>query len=105
MAPAFLALRNDVDPERDAEYNVWHAFEHVPERVGVPGVLSGRRYVALDPERAGTPGPRYFTLYELDDLAALDGPDYAELIDRPTAWSRSMRPSLRSSSVAPARRH
>jgi hypothetical protein len=86
---AFLALWNDVDPARDAEYNCWHTFEHVPERVGIKGFCAGRRYIAH--ERADE---RYFTLYELDDLSALSAADYADVIDRPTEWSRSMRLSL-----------
>lgn len=35
---AFLALWNDFDPGRDAEYNCWHTFEHVP-----PGATAARR--------------------------------------------------------------
>jgi hypothetical protein len=88
---AFLALWNDFDPGRDEEYNCWHTFEHVPERVGIEGILSGRRYVAR--ERAEK---RYFTLYELAELAALDGPQYADVVDRPTEWSAAMRPWFRN---------
>jgi len=93
---AFLALWNDFDPARDAEYDCWHTFEHVPERVGIAGILSGRRYVAR--ERAER---RYFTLYELEGLAALDGPQYKDVVDRPTEWSASMRPSFRNFLRAP----
>jgi hypothetical protein len=88
---AFLALWNDFDLARDDEYNCWHTFEHVPERVGIEGILTGRRYVAM--ERSDK---RYFTLYELASLAALDGPRYKDVVDRPTAWSASMRPSFRN---------
>ena len=88
---AFLALWNDVDPARDAEYNVWHTHEHVPERVGVAGILAGHRYQAR--ERGER---RYFTRYDLESLATLDGPAYADVVENPTAWSRSMRPSLRN---------
>jgi len=95
---AFLALWNDVDPARDAEYNCWHTFEHVPERVGVDGFLSGRRYVARERSE-----DRYFTLYELDALSTLDGPAYTDVVDRPTEWSRSMRPSLRNFLRCPCR--
>ena len=86
---AFLALWNDVDPARVAEYDDWHTREHVPERVGVAGFLSGRRYVAAERDVG-----RYFTLYELEALSALDGPAYRDVVDRPTPWSASMRPSL-----------
>jgi len=88
---AFLALWNDVDPARDAEYDAWHTIEHVPERVGIAGFLSGRRYVAR--ERSDD---RYFTLYEIDALGALAGPAYADVVNHPTAWTRSMRPALRN---------
>lgn len=88
---AFLALWNDFDPARDAEYNCWHTFEHVPERVGIAGILSGRRYVAR--ERAEQ---RYFSLYELEALTALDGPEYRAVVDRPTEWSAAMRPLFRN---------
>ena len=93
---AFLALWNDVDPARDAEYNCWHTFEHVPERVGIKGFLAGRRYIAR--ERADD---RYFTLYELGQLGALSGPDYADVVDQPTEWSRSMRASFRNFQRSP----
>ena len=44
MGAAFLALWNGIDrPEARAEYEAWHAFEHVPERVGLPGFEYGRR--------------------------------------------------------------
>lgn len=88
---AFLALWNDFEPARDAEYDCWHTFEHVPERVGIAGILSGRRYVARERSER-----RYFTLYELDGLAALDGPQYADVVDRPTEWSAAMRSSFRN---------
>lgn len=88
---AFLALWNDFDPARDDEYNRWHTFEHVPERVGIEGVLSGRRYIAR--ERSDQ---RYFTLYELTDLAALDGASYMDVVEHPTAWTLSMRASFRN---------
>lgn len=96
---AFLALWNDFDPQRDDEYNCWHTFEHVPERVGIEGIRSGRRYVAM--ERTDH---RYFTLYDLASLAALDGPQYVDVVDRPTTWSASMRPSFRNFLRRPCRR-
>ncbi len=88
---AFLALWNDIEPARDGEYNLWHTREHVPERVGVPGILSGRRYVARDATIH-----RYFTLYELDSLAVLQSEPYKALVAGPTPWSLSMRPSFKN---------
>jgi hypothetical protein len=93
---AFLALWNDVDPIRDVEYNCWHTFEHVPERVGIEGFLAARRYIAQDRSV-----DRYFTLYELVALGALAGPAYTDVVDHPTDWSRSMRPLLRNFQRSP----
>jgi len=86
---AFLALWNDFDPARDDEYDTWHTFEHVPERVGIDGVVSGRRYVARERMQR-----RWFTLYELDSLATLDGASYNDVVAHPTEWTLSMRPSF-----------
>ncbi|MDB5966869.1 MAG: hypothetical protein JWQ72_3369 [Polaromonas sp.] len=86
---AALALWNDVAAARDDEYEHWHAVEHVPERDWAPGFIAATRYA----DRLGQ-GPRYFTLYELDTLAALGTPQYLELVQRPTPWSASMRPSM-----------
>lgn len=89
MNGAFLALWNSVDtPGAREEYEAWHAIEHVPERVGLPGFLWGRRYVG------GTDGASYFTLYGLQDLKALQTVQYADVIAHPTPWSARMRPRL-----------
>ncbi|HVO87999.1 MAG TPA: hypothetical protein VMV45_05625 [Casimicrobiaceae bacterium] len=88
---AFLALWNDVDPTRDDEYNAWHTLEHVPERVGIAGILAARRYVA----RWRTES-RYFTLYELASIGVLASGDYVDVVAHPTQWTRTMRSSMRN---------
>jgi hypothetical protein len=88
---ACLAIWNDVEPAREAEYNLWHTSEHVPERCGVPGILEARRYVAPDRDRH-----RYFTLYDLRDLEVLASPPYRDLVESPTPWSAAMRPAFRN---------
>mgnify|MGYP000753556787 CR=1 FL=1 len=86
---AFLALWNDIAREREPEYDRWHTREHVPERVGVAGFRGARRYVNRTPAQH-----RYFTLYELAELAVLDSAAYQALVERPTPWSQSMRPDF-----------
>jgi len=88
---AFLCIWNDHDPDQAPEYEAWHTFEHVPERVCVPGFLSGRRYAGYD--RAES---RYFTLYDIASLDVLETPQYRELQDNPTPWSRKMRLAFRN---------
>ena len=95
---AFLCLWNDFDESREEEYERWHSFEHVPERVAAPGFLSGRRY-------AGQPGRenRYVTLYDIASLSALDTPEYAALQAEPTPWSERMRTGFRNFLRIPCR--
>jgi len=78
---AVLAIRNDIAPGGDAEFDHWHTTEHIPERVSVPGFLRGRRYNAI----AGN--PTYFTLYETDTVAVLQSPAYLARLNAPTPWT------------------
>lgn len=104
---AFLALWNGLDRSgAREEYEAWHAMEHVPERVGLPGFLWGRRYVrgsdtggsdagSSDAGRApSAAGSSYFTVYGLQGLDALQTAQYADVIAHPTPWSARMRPRL-----------
>lgn len=86
---AFLAIANTVEPARRGEYEAWHTFEHVPERLTMPGFLSGRRYV-----RGHGIGTQYLTLYDLDGPDALDTPEYQHLLVSPTPMSQQMRPVM-----------
>ncbi len=90
LGQAVLAIWNDVAPDRDAEFDDWHIREHIPERVGIPGFLRGRRYTAV----VGT--PRYFTLYETERLATLASPAYVERLNHPTPWTRRSLPLFRN---------
>lgn len=76
-----LAIWNDIVTPYDDQFNEWHTREHMPERIGIPGFLRGRRYEAIDA------AIRYFTLYELADESVLNGPHYKALLNAPTPWS------------------
>ena len=87
---AFLALWNGIESAKvQAEYDIWHSFEHVPERVGLPGFVEATRYQSVDHPL------RYFTCYRLRSLDALDTPEYRDVFTHPTAWSSRMRLVLR----------
>ena len=86
---AFLALWNDIRRTREPEYDQWHTLEHVPERVAVDGFLGARRYVNRAREHH-----RYFTLYDVAEVAVFDSAAYHDLLDRPTPWSAAMRPDF-----------
>lgn len=91
-AGAVLALWNDVDEEVAADYEDWHANEHVPERLTVPGMLGARRFEA-DGRRSR---PRFLTLYALHDAQVLQSAPYLRLLSHPTPASARMRPHLRN---------
>ncbi len=86
---AFLALWNGVAPEALGAYEDWHSREHVPERLTVPGILAAWRYRDADPAKHD-----FFTLYDLADVAVLEGVPYQRLVSQPTPASLAMRPKL-----------
>ena len=87
---AVLAIWNNVTAEHEAEFNEWYVREHVPERVGIPGFLNGRRHLALSSADPGC--PRNFTFYEVTDLQVLQSTAYLERLNRPTPWTQKVMP-------------
>ena len=85
----FLVIANSVEPAALADYEAWHSFEHVPERLTMPGFLGGRRFV-----RGRGQERRFLTLYDLDSPGALETPEYRHLLANPTPASRLMRPLM-----------
>lgn len=82
MSTGILALWNNRVPEHAVEYEDWYKKEHFPERLGVPGILRGRRYEA---EGAS---PQFFTYYETETPETLTSPAYIERLENPTDWTR-----------------
>jgi hypothetical protein len=93
MGQGAVAIWNDVAPEGLAEFYEWHHREHVPERVGIPGFLRGRRYIAL------RGAPEFFTLYEATSTDVLAGPHYLERLNNPTPLTRHVIPKYFSNMV------
>jgi hypothetical protein len=91
-----VAIWNGIAPEARAAFYDWHQSEHMPERVGIPGFRRGRRYIAVD---AATQ-PEFFTLYEADTLPVLQGSDYANRLNAPTPWTRTVTAQFRDTSRA-----
>ena len=78
----FVAIWNDVPREMTEDFRNWHASEHIPERLSIPGFVSGARY---DNEQAT---PRFFTLYELTDPDIASSRPYMTRLNAPTDWTR-----------------
>ncbi len=85
-----VAIWHDIAPEGRDEFYAWHGREHMPERVGIPGFLRGRRYVALDAEL------EFFNLYEALSVETLKSQDYTARVNAPTPWTLSAVRHFRS---------
>ncbi len=84
-----LAIWHTITPEGEAEYWRWHDRQHIPERVGVPGFLRGRRYRSL--ERSLD----YLDFYEVEDSETLRSAPYLARLNDPTPWTRRVVPHFR----------
>ncbi|MEZ2126371.1 MULTISPECIES: hypothetical protein [unclassified Sinorhizobium] len=81
---AVLAIWNGIAPEAEEEFVAWHVREHIPERVGLPGFLRGRRYVATEGH------PKYFNFYETETISDLSSPAYLTRLDSPSPWTKAV---------------
>jgi hypothetical protein len=91
IGTAQLAIWSDIEPHQETDYLHWLTREHVLERVGVDGFLSGRVF------RAETQGRRrFFITYELQAVDALAGPSYLARLNDPTPWSQRTMPLLQN---------
>jgi hypothetical protein len=84
LGKGVLAIWNGIKPEAEDDFVAWHVSEHIPERVGLPGFLRGRRYVARDGH------PKYFNFYETTSAADLSSAAYQARLNAPTDWTRQV---------------
>lgn len=82
LGTGVLAIWNGIAPGWEADFVAWHVNEHIPERVGVPGFLRGRRYVAQDGH------PQYFNFYEAETAEVFASPPYQARLNDPTPWTQ-----------------
>jgi hypothetical protein len=86
LGQAVLAMWWDVAPESRVELEHWHAHEHFPERLALPGFRRASRWTAVDG------GDGFFVMYELDDHAVLASAPYVARLNAPSPWSARMMP-------------
>ena len=82
-ARAFLAIWHNLEPGTERDFDRWHTYEHMPERVGVPGFRQARRYMNWD-----LASHVCFTMYEGAHLETFRSPGYLARLNDPTPWSR-----------------
>jgi hypothetical protein len=88
LGQGFVAIWNGIAPEGREEFYEWHNREHMPERVGIPGFIRGRRY------HAKYGHPEYFTLYEAVSPEVLSSQDYFNRLNNPTPWTKRVPPAF-----------
>jgi hypothetical protein len=89
LGKAALAMWWDIAPPVFDEFAHWHAHEHFPERLGIPGFRRASRW------RQADGGEGVFVMYELEGHEVLSSPAYLERLNAPSPWSVQMMPSHR----------
>lgn len=90
MGKAVLTVWCDVVPEHEDAFNAWYNDEHIAERVAIPGIHSGQRYVA----EFGS--PKYLAWYEVDDVDVLTSAPYRRALDTPSTQTKAVMPYFRN---------
>jgi len=86
---AFNAMWSSLAEGYARELDRWHTIEHMPERLGVPGFLRGRRYInALAADHS------MFILYEAAHIETFRSPGLVARLNDPTEWSKKVQPGL-----------
>lgn len=89
-AQGLLAVWTDIAPEAEAEFSEWYNTEHIPQLVGIPGIISGRRYQAVEGS------PKYLALYDLAIPEVVKSDAFRQLRESPTPWSKKIIPLFRN---------
>nr|WP_145546773.1 hypothetical protein [Variovorax boronicumulans] len=90
LGAAALAMWWDMASAARTDFEHWHAHEHFPERLGIPGFRRASRWCAADG------GEGVFVLYELEDHGVLSSPSYLARLNAPTPWSTRLMPQHRN---------
>lgn len=85
---AAMVLYYDITGD-NADHDDWHTYEHLHERLSIPGFVRATRWVAT----AG--GPKYMVIYEVENIEVATSPAYLARLDQPTPWTASMMSRFR----------
>jgi hypothetical protein len=76
-----VVIWNDIKEEMRDEFVQWHSIEHLPERVSIPGFISGQRWHGEDAS------PQYLTTYVTQNTGVLTSDAYIQRLNDPTPWT------------------
>ncbi len=90
QSESLLYVEVECPPELEVEFHAWYNLEHVPERLRIPGFLTGNRYAALEG------APRWLAAYEMESPGVLESAEYRQWMGpRMTPWTKRMVSSTR----------
>ena len=76
-----MAFWSDIDSDYADRFREWHNCEHIPERVAIPGFVTGQRYRGVGPGRA------FLMFYETLSPDVLQSEAYLAALNSPTPWT------------------
>jgi len=85
---AAMVLYYDIAGD-NADHDDWHTYEHMHERLSIPGFMRGTRWVAM----AGA--PKYMVIYEVAGTEVATSAAYLARLNDPTSWTASMMSRFR----------
>lgn len=90
MGKAAIAIFSNYPDSALREHGEFHSYEHLLERVRIPGFLRGRRCTAVT-----LGAPSTFALYEVDDRQVPVSQAYLDRLNNPTPWTSAMLPRVK----------
>ena len=82
MTDAAMVLQCDVTAD-EAGHDDWHTYEHLHERLSIPGFVRGTRWTRLEGS------PHYLIVYEIESVEVATSPHYLARLNDPTPWTAS----------------
>lgn len=96
----FVVLWSGLMPGYEREFDSWHTIEHMPERLGVPGFLRGRRYMRA----SSTSAHAMFILYEGAHSDTFRSPGLLARLNDPSEWTKRVQAGLTGFVRGPCRK-
>ena len=86
---AAMVLYYDIEGD-NADHDDWHTYEHMHERLSIPGFVRATRWIA------SSGAPKYLVVYEQSDVGVGTSGAYLERLNNPTPWTSSMMVRFRN---------
>jgi hypothetical protein len=93
MGKFIMVVTSAARDGRDDEYNDWYDSTHIHEICALPGVISGKRYDAVQPSPNEHPAP-YLAIYELEVEGDNPGPVLGAMMEKAQAGEMTMSDAL-----------